>query len=174
MHDNDLCCIGTTTSGLTLASAVTLSLDDRRRHLHLMGKTGTGKTTLLKTLIFDDLVNGRDFALLDPLGGLAEAVVDGVPPERNDDVIYIDPSDLAHPVGFNPLDRVAPDMRHLVADHVVSAFMHIWDANLADTPRLVYILYNGLRLLLDTPGSTLLGLPRLQQRAEDAAEPEPG
>lgn len=161
MHDNDLCCIGTTTRGLTLVAPVMLALDDRRRHLHLMGKTGTGKTTLLKTLIFDDLVKGRDFALLDPLGGLAEAVVDAVPIHRNDHVIYIDPSDLAHPIGFNPLDRVPPDLRHLVADHVVSAFMHIWDANLADTPRLVYILYNGLRLLLDTPGSTLLGLPRL-------------
>lgn len=161
MHEDDLCCIGTSTRGFTLAAPVTLSLDDRRRHLHLMGKTGTGKTTLLKTLVFDDLRSGKNFALLDPLGGLAEAAIDAVPKERNDEVIYFDPSDLEHPIGFNPLDRVPPDQRHLVADHLLAAFAHIWGASLEETPRLIYVLYNALRLLLDTHGSTLLGLPRL-------------
>jgi hypothetical protein len=159
LHDHNA--IGTTTRGYELAAPVVLSLDDRRRHLHLIGKTGTGKTTLLRTLIYDDLAAGRNFAVLDPLGGLAEAVADAVPVARTDEVIYFNPADLNHPIGFNPLDRVPPDMRHLVADHVVSAFMHIWGASLEDTPRLVYVLYNSLRLLLDTPGSTLLGLPRL-------------
>jgi hypothetical protein len=140
---------------------VALSIDDRRRHLHLIGKTGTGKTTLLRSLIYDDLTAGRNFAVLDPLGGLAEAVVDAVPTRRNDHCVYFNPADLEHPIGFNPLDRVLPDMRHLVADHIVGAFMHIWGGSLEDTPRLVYVLYNSLRLLLDTPGSTLLGLPRL-------------
>jgi hypothetical protein len=155
------CVLGTTTRGFELAAPVALSLDDRRRHCHLIGKTGTGKTTLLRTMIYDDLTAGRNFAVLDPLGGLAEAVADAVPVARNDEVIYFNPADLEHPIGFNPLDRVPPDMRHLVADHVVSAFMHIWGASLEDTPRLVYVLYNSLRLLLDTPGSTLLGVPRL-------------
>jgi len=159
--DDDLCVIGTATRGYQLAATVTLSLDDRRRHMHLIGKTGTGKTTLLRRLIYDDLSAGRNFALLDPLGGLAEAVIDAVPIPRNDEMIYFNPADLAHPIGFNPLDRVPPDMRHLVADHVVSAFMHIWGGSLEDTPRLIYVLYNSLRLLLDNPGSTLLGLPRL-------------
>ncbi|MGE3702643.1 MAG: type IV secretory system conjugative DNA transfer family protein [Hyphomicrobiaceae bacterium] len=157
----DYSVLGTTTRGFDLAAPVTLSLDDRRRHVHVIGKTGTGKTTLLRTLIYDDLTADRNFAVLDPLGGLAEAVIDAVPKERNDHCIYFNPADLAHPIGFNPLDRVSPDMRHLVADHVVSAFMHIWGASLEDTPRLVYVLYNSLRLLLDSPGSTLLGLPRL-------------
>lgn len=161
MGENDFCCIGTTTRGLTLAAPVTLSLDDRRRHLHLMGKTGTGKTTMIRTLSNVDLAVGRSFALLDPLGGLAESIIDGVPKARNDQVIYFDPSDLEHPIGFNPLDRVAPDQRHLVADHLLAAFAHIWGASLEDTPRMLYILYNSIRLLLDTPGSTLLGLPRL-------------
>jgi hypothetical protein len=158
-HDHSV--LGTTTRGLQLAAPVTLSLDDRRRHLEVIGKTGTGKSTILRTLIYDDLRAGRYFAVLDPLGGLAEAVIDAVPATRNDEVIYFNPDDLAHPIGFNPLDRVPPDMRHLVADHVLSAFMHIWGASLEDTPRLVYVLYHGLRLLLDTPGSTLLGLPRV-------------
>lgn len=158
---DDYCVLGTTTRGFELAAPVTLSLDDRRRHVHLIGKTGTGKTTLLRTLVYEDLAAGRNFAVLDPLGGLADAVIDAVPKARNDEVVYFNPADLEHPIAFNPLDGVPPDMRHLVADHVVSAFMHIWGASLEDTPRLVYVLYNGLRLLLDTPGSTLLGLPRL-------------
>lgn len=161
MHHDNFCCIGTATRGLTLAAPIMLSLDDRRRHMHVMGKTGTGKTTLLKTLIFDGLRAGRNFALLDPLGGIAEAIIDAVPKYRNDEVIYFDPSDLAYPIGFNPLDRVLPDQRHLVADHLLSAFAHIWGASLGDTPRMLYILYNSIRLLLDTPGSTLLGLQRL-------------
>jgi type IV secretory system conjugative DNA transfer VirD4/TraG family protein len=159
LHDSSV--LGTTTRGYELAAPVVLSLDDRRRHAHLLGKTGTGKTTLLRTLIYDDLAAGRNFAVLDPLGGLAEAVADAVPVARNDEVVYFNPADLEHPIGFNPLDRVPADLRHLVADHVVGAFMHIWSGSLEDTPRLVYVLYNALRLLLDTPGSTLLGLPRL-------------
>jgi type IV secretory pathway TraG/TraD family ATPase VirD4 len=161
MGENELCWIGTATQGFTLDAPITLSLDDRRRHLHVMGKTGSGKTTLLRTLIFDDLRCGRNFAVLDPLGGVAESVIDAVPKERNDGVIYVDPSDLEYPVGFNPLHAVPVDQRHLVADHVVAAFMHIWGASLEDTPRLVYLTYNAIRLLLDTPGATLLGLPRL-------------
>jgi hypothetical protein len=159
LHDGSV--LGTTTRGYELAAPVVLALDDRRRHVHLIGKTGTGKTTLLRTLIYDDLAAGRNFAVLDPLGGLAEAVADAAPVSRTNEIVYFNPADLEHPIGFNPLDRVAPDMRHLVADHVVNAFMHIWGASLEDTPRLVYVLYNSLRLLLDSPGSTLLGLPRL-------------
>ncbi len=162
MHD-DGCVIGTATRGLTLAAPITLSREDRRQHVHAIGKTGVGKSNFLKTLMFHDLQQGHDFILLDPLGGVAEAVVDAVPPERNDDVIHFAPGDdLEHCVGFNPLDRVPPDKRHLIADHVVSSFMHIWGGNLEDTPRLVYVLYSAVRLLLDAPdGATLLGLPRL-------------
>ncbi len=125
MHENELCCIGTATRGLSLAAPITLALDDRRRHLHLLGKTGSGKSTMLRTLIFDDLRSGRNFALLDPLGGLAASVIDAVPRQRTDDAIYFDPSDLEYPIGFNPLDRIPPDQRHLVADHLLSAFAHI-------------------------------------------------
>ena len=91
LQDDD-CVLGTTTRGFELAAPVTLGLDDRRRHMHLLGKTGTGKTTLLRTLIYDDLAAGRNFAVLDPLGGLAEAVIDAVPKSRNDETIYFDPT----------------------------------------------------------------------------------
>jgi type IV secretory pathway TraG/TraD family ATPase VirD4 len=161
MGENGYSYIGTTTRGGARDVPVALALNDRRRHVHLIGRTGTGKTTALKSFLFDDLHGRRGFALLDPLGGLARDLIDAVPVERNDDVIYFDPSDLEHVVGFNPLDRVPRDQRHLVADHIVAAFAHIWGASLEDTPRLVYVLYNSVRLLLDTAGTTLLGLPRL-------------
>ena len=136
-----------------------LSADDRRRHLYVIGKTGTGKSTLLFNLMLADLAQGRGFALLDPHGDLAEAVINAVPPSRTNDVLYVNPADLDFPVALNPLDRVAPDARPLAAAHLVAAFKHLW----ADSwgPRLEYILLNALRLLLNAPGSTLLGLPRL-------------
>ncbi len=146
--------------GLTVrGEQAILSADDRRRHLYVIGKTGTGKSTLLFNLMLADLVHGRGFALLDPHGDLAEAVIDAVPPWRTNDVLYLNPADIAFPVALNPLDRVSPDARPLAAAHLVAAFKHLW----ADSwgPRLEYILLNALRLLLDTQGSTLLGLPRL-------------
>ena len=152
--------MGTATVGLELNAPITLSRSDLRRHLYIIGKTGTGKSTLLYNLMLADLVGGHGFALLDPHGDLATAIADATPAWRIEHgVIYLDPSDLSHPVGFNPLNNVAVDQRPLVAAHVVAAFQHIWGASWG--PRLEYILTNALRLLLDAPGSTLLGLPRL-------------
>ncbi len=136
-----------------------LGEDDRRRHLYVIGKTGTGKSTLLLSLIYSDLVVGKGLALLDPHGDLAKAVIDAMPRHRIADCLYLDPADLEHPAGFNPLFGIAPDRRPLVTAHIVAAFRHIW----ADSwgPRLEYLLQNSLRLLLDGAGSTLLGLPAL-------------
>ncbi len=147
--------LGTFSSG----APALLAREDRRRHLYLIGKTGTGKSTLLLNLMLEDLYGGEGLALLDPHGDLAEQLADAVPPHRTNEVLYLDPADLAHPVGFNPLASVAPDRRPLAAAHLVAAFRHIWGASWG--PRLEYVLLNALRLLLDAPGSTLLGLPRL-------------
>ena len=151
---------GTATVGLDLHAPIVVSRDDLRRHLYVIGKTGTGKSTFLYNLMRTDLVAGHGFALLDPHGDLAVAISDATPAWRiAHGVIYLDPSDLAFPIGFNPLYGIAPDQRPLAAAHVVAAFQHIWGTSWG--PRLEYILTNALRLLLDAPGSTLLGLPRL-------------
>lgn len=159
MAADDQLLLGTTTAGLSLDSPITISLGDRRRHMHVIGKTGTGKSTLIYSLMLQDLAAGRGFALLDPHGDLAQAVVDSVPPERTNDVLYFNPGDLEHPVGFNPLDGVPPDSRPLVIAHIIAAFKHVW----ADFwgPRLEQVLRHSLALLVDTPGTTLLGLSRL-------------
>lgn len=138
-----------------------LSDDDRRRHLYVLGKSGVGKSSLTEAMILSDLRRGRGFLLIDPMGDLAERVADRIPLSRQNDVIYIDPTDPTHCVGFNPLRNVPPDNRPLVAQQIVSSFSAIWGLSLADTPRLIYILYNAVRLLLDTPGTTLLGIQKL-------------
>lgn len=159
-EDDERLQLGTATVGLTLDAPISLSRGDLRRHLYVIGKTGTGKSTLLYNLMRSDLDAGRGFALLDPHGDLATLVASATPRWRIEHgVIYLDPSDLAYPVGFNPLNGIAADHRPLVAAHVVAAFQHIWGSSWG--PRLEYILTNALRLLLDAPGSTLLGLPRL-------------
>jgi hypothetical protein len=101
--------------------------------------------------------------LLDPHGDLAEELLDYIPGRRVDDVIYVAPGDLSHPVGFNLLERVAIDDRPLVAANIVVAFKHLWRESWG--PRLEYVLYNTLAALLDYPPSrgavSLLGVPRM-------------
>ena len=95
-------CIGAHHSG----GHVMLDPEERRRHLYIVGQTGTGKSTLLLNLIRQDLVAGEGVALLDPHGDLAEAVLDHVPRARTNDLVYINPADVERPIGFNPLSRV--------------------------------------------------------------------
>jgi hypothetical protein len=154
MHDHQLC-IGARTSGVP----VMLDAEERRRHLYIIGQTGTGKSTLMLNLIQQDLMAGQGLALLDPHGDLAESVLAHVPKSRTNDLVYINPADVERPVGFNPLSRVATDLKPIVADGVVSAFRHVWPESWG--PRLDYILTNAVRALLDIPGATLLMLPRL-------------
>jgi len=154
-HCDEHCVLGTLATG----ERVPLTHNDRRCHLYLIGKSGTGKSTLLFNLMMADLARERGFALLDPHGDLARSVADAVPAARTNEVLYFDPADLSHPVAFNPLERVPPDHRPLVAAHIATAFKHLWGDSWG--PRLEYILGNSLRLLLDAPGTTLLGLPRL-------------
>ena len=133
--------------------------DERRRHLYLVGQTGTGKSTLLLNLLAQDFEAGAGVALLDPHGDLARAALHYIPKRRTNDLVYIEPADLERPIGFNPLSRVPPDLAPIVADGIVSAFRHVWPDSWG--PRLDYILTNAVRALLDVPGATLLMLPRL-------------
>jgi hypothetical protein len=133
--------------------------EERRRHLYLIGQTGTGKSTLLLNLIAQDLAAGEGLALLDPHGDLAEAALMHIPKHRGNDLVYIDPADAERPIGFNPLSAVAEELKPIVANDVVAAFKHVWPDSWG--PRLDYILLNAVRALLDVPGGTLLMLPRL-------------
>lgn len=154
----------TTHSELMIAThdgePLTLGDSARRRHLHIIGQTGTGKTTLIKHLIAQDLAAGRGVGLIDPLGHLAEAVLSLVPPHRTHEVIYLNPADLGRPIGFNVLERAHVDRHAVIADDIVSAFIHIWGAT-AVGDRSQQVLRNCLRALLSVGSATLLGIPRL-------------
>ena len=134
--------------------------DARRRHVHVIGMTGTGKTTFLKNMIADDLAAGRGVCVIEPLGHLAEAVLSLVPLSRAHDVVYVDASDLARPVGLNVMEGAHPDWHAVIADDVVSAFLSLWGAT-AVGDRSQQVLRNSIRALLTTPGGTLLGIPKL-------------
>jgi hypothetical protein len=132
---------------------------DRRQHTYVVGKTGTGKTTLIKNMVIQDIVNGSGVCVIDPHGEYVEELLEKIPVERKDDVIYFNPADPDFFVGFNPLELPDPKYKHLVASGLMGIFTKIW-AN-TWSARMEYILNNAILALLDTPNSTLLGVTRI-------------
>jgi len=127
---------------------------DRSRHLYVIGKTGMGKSNLLEVMGIQDLRNGNGMCFIDPHGKTAELLLEHIPPERKDDVLYFAPFDTDHPVSFNVLEDVGEQKRHLVVSGLMSSFKKIWlDAWSA---RMEYILTNTLLALLEYPDATLL------------------
>jgi len=136
-----------------------IKTDDRRRHTYLIGKTGMGKTTMMENMIMDDIRAGRGVGLIDPHGQFAEKILDFIPSERIDDVIYFNPADMDHPIGFNPLEGVEGGFRHLIASGMMGVFKKIWVD--AWSARMEYILNNTLLALLEFPNSTLLDVMKM-------------
>lgn len=132
---------------------------DRRQHVYLLGKSGTGKSVLMFNMIIQNIQNGDGVCMVDPHGENVEAVLSAIPPHRVKDVIYFNPADAEHHIGFNVLELVDPQYKHLVASGLMGIFTKIW-AN-AWSARMEYILNNTILALLDTPGSTMLGIPRM-------------
>lgn len=158
MQDDNLT-VFATTNFRGKRTAFGIKQRDRRAHFYIIGKTGTGKSTLLETMVRQDMLHGSGLSLLDPHGDLAEKVLLHVPEERRGDLIYFNVPDGAHPLGFNPLETVAPQHRSLAASGILSAFKSIW----ADSwgPRLEHILRNALLALLDQKQATLADVLRL-------------
>ena len=136
-----------------------IKTDDRRRHMYVLGKTGSGKTTLLANMALQDIERGHGVAITDPHGDVLNSLLDYIPSNRVNDVVYFNPSDTEHPIAFNVLENVNPDHKHLVASGLMSVFKKIW-ANLWSA-RMEYILNNTILALLDSPGNTLLGIMRM-------------
>ncbi len=136
-----------------------IKLLDRRRHTYVIGKSGTGKSTLLENMIIDDIREGRGVILVDPHGEAVEHVLDSVPKERINDVVLFDPSDRANPIGFNLLESVDEDLKGIVASGFVGIFKKIFGNSWG--PRLEHILRNSVLALLDYPDSTMLGIVKM-------------
>ena len=129
----------------------------RRQHVYVIGQTGTGKSTLLRNMILQDIEAGRGVGIIDPHGDLARDILDHIPSRRTDDVVYFDPSDR-DPVAIN-LFRAASQDWHLVASGIVSAFKKIWGHSWG--PRLEYVLYATLAALVQCENTSLLGVSRM-------------
>jgi len=132
---------------------------DRRQHVYIIGKTGVGKTVLEENMVIQDIQNGHGVAIVDPHGEFAERMLDFVPSDRVNDVVYFNPEDVKHPIAFNIMEKVDADHRHLVASGLMGAFKKIW-AGLWSS-RMEYILHYTILALLEYPGTTLLGVNRM-------------
>lgn len=144
---------------------VMLSLDERRQGTYIIGTTGTGKSTLLKNIIFQDMLNDREhgLCLLDPHGDLIDELLQIVPEQRRDDVILFDPMDTEYPIGLNLLDCNRDDPLEVrwvistVMGTLERLFSHSWG------PRLEHVLRYTLLTAMRIPGSTLLEVSLLLQ-----------
>lgn len=154
-------CLGYKTSSVD-GEFLALSQDDRRRHVYVIGQTGSGKTTFLKTCILQDILTGRGVALIDPHGDLAEEIINSIPRLRTRDVVYFNPSDVAYPIGFNPLGHVPPEARAVAVSNIVAALRSIWRDSWG--PRMEHILANTLAALIEAPQGkqqTLMAIPSM-------------
>lgn len=136
-----------------------IKTDDRRRHMYIVGKTGMGKTTLIENMVLSDIHAGHGVCYVDPHGDTAEKILDFIPSHRINDVVYCNPADVEYPIGFNILETVSDDKKHLVASGLMGVFKKIWPD--VWSARMEYILQNCVLALLDYPGATLLGINRL-------------
>lgn len=141
-----------------------IKIDDRRRHMYVVGKTGMGKSALLENMAIQDIQAGNGLAFVDPHGEAAEKLLNYVPSERVNDVIYFNPSDLDYPLAFNVMENVSSEYRHLVASGLMGVFKKIWPD--VWSARMEYILNNCILALLEYPNATLLGVNRMMSDTE--------
>lgn len=136
-----------------------IKLDDRRRHVYMVGKTGMGKSNLLENMAIQDVQMGHGIAFIDPHGEAAEKLLDYIPSWRVNDVIYFNPGDVAYPMAFNVMEITNPEHRNLIAAGLMAVFKKIWPD--VWSARMEYILNNTILALLEFPNSTLLGINRM-------------
>lgn len=132
---------------------------DRRRHMYMLGKTGTGKSTFMRNMIVGDILDGHGLAVLDPHGELVEEILDLIPEYRLKDVIYLDPSDTEFPIGLNMLDIKPDETIDLLADGIVNVFKKFFENTWG--PRLQHILANTVLTLLYCQNVSLLAVQRM-------------
>lgn len=132
---------------------------DRRSHIAILGKTGTGKSALLQSIVLQDIAAGKGGALFDPHGDLVRAVTARIPLNQRAAIVFLDATDPTLQLRFNPFDNVPQSQRALAAAGLVEVFKKIWSDDWG--PRLEHLLRNVVFTLLERPDSTLADIPRL-------------
>lgn len=145
-----------------LIHPVYIERDDRRRHTYIIGKTGTGKTEFLKSMIMQDIHAGEGIAVIDPHGDLIEDVLRQIPANRAEEVILFDPSDTDRPMGFNMLDANTEQQKHFVVNSVIGLMYKLFDPNKTGIigPRFEHAIRNAMLTVMYEPGSTFIEVVR--------------
>jgi len=159
------------TEGLYLGKSVYRGIDrpvylsepDRMRHMYIIGKTGTGKTELLKDLVMQDIKAGRGLCFMDPHGDAVEDLMQMIPPERADDVIYFDPADTERPMGLNLLEANTEDQKHFAATAVINMMYKLFDPYKTGIvgPRFEHAVRNAMLTAMYEEGSTFIEVMRI-------------
>lgn len=158
------------TSGLYLGTSVYrgekrevfMQLDDRRRHMYIVGKTGTGKSEFLKEMILQDIEAGHGVCAIDPHGEFVEDVLKLMPPERAEDVIYFNPSDLERPMGLNIMETHTEEQKHFVVSAIIGLMYKLYDPHRTGIigPRFEHAIRNGMLTIMSKQNSTFIELVR--------------
>jgi hypothetical protein len=137
--------------------------EDRRRHTYIIGKTGTGKTEMLKTMIMQDINNGEGLAVIDPHGDLIEDILRLMPPSRAEEVILFDPSDTDRPMGFNMLEAQTEQQKHFVVNSIIGLMYKLFDPNKTGIigPRFEHAIRNAMLTVMYEKGSTFIEVVRV-------------
>lgn len=132
---------------------------DRSRHVYIIGQTGAGKTGALALFALSDIFHGHGYAIIDPHGDFAIDNMRFIPGSRLKDVIYFNPADTAHPLGFNPLEVANPNQKNSISSEVIGVMKRMFGESWG--PRLEYILRYTILALLDRPTTTMLDINRM-------------
>lgn len=133
--------------------------EDRRKHMYIIGKTGSGKSTLIANMVISDMRNGKGLCIVDPHGDLCETVLNFVPSFRLNDIVYLDPADKEYAFSLNPIETDNPAHRELVVSGIVAIFQKLYQNSWG--PRLEYILRNVLMSVISLPNPTLIMVPQM-------------
>jgi hypothetical protein len=136
--------------------------DDRRRHMYIIGKTGVGKSELLKQMILQDVQEGKGVAVVDPHGDLIEDILQLIPPQRAEDVILFDPSDTERPMGLNMLEAQSEEEKHYIVSSIVGLMYKLYDPNKTGIigPRFEHAIRNAMLTVMSEKGSTFIEVVR--------------
>jgi hypothetical protein len=148
---------------------IRLSSNDRRRHVYMIGQTGTGKSKFLENLAYQDMMDGKGFAFIDPHGDSAEVLMGAVPKERVEDVVYFNPADMDNPIGLNMFEYTTPDQKDFLVQEAINMLYGLYDPGHTGIvgPRLEHIFRNAALLLMADPaGGTFIDIPKLLVDAE--------
>lgn len=135
--------------------------DDRRRHIYIIGKTGVGKSELLKQLILQDIKDGKGVCFIDP-HDTVEKLLELIPPERAEDVIYFNPSETARPMGLNMLEAYTEEQKHYVVTSIIGLMYKLYDPYKTGIigPRFEHAIRNAMLTVMSEPGSTFIEVVR--------------